>query len=298
MKRRDFLKAGFAAAGGTLATGSVVAHESPFENLPASFRLNYAPHFGMFKHLAGNNLLDQIQCAAELGFRAWEDRGMRTRPLALQRAISRKMQSVEMQMGAFEAAMALRDLAADGSAAAAEQRVLQDVREWVEVAKRVHGRWITVETEWARIGRCRVQRNRCLEVLKRCSEILEPHNLVLVLKPSGGEGVRAAEQVYRWCKAVDSPACKFLFNVCQHGDVQQDLISCIDRFWPELAYVHCRRNPDPHLPETRAEDGRHMFAHLHARGYTGIVGMEHGNSQPGRAGDWAVLRSYVRADQF
>jgi hydroxypyruvate isomerase len=248
--------------------------------------------------LAGSDFLDQIQCAAELGFRAWEDRGLKTRPIALQRAIARKIQAVDMRMGAFEAATALGDHVANRSDAATEHRVLRDIRECVEVARRVNGHWITIETGDIRIDCSGGHRNRCIDLLKRCCEMLEPHDLVLVLKPPSGVPVRVIERLYQWCKAVDGPACRFLLNVCQHQSVQQELISSIDRFWSELGYVHCRRNPDPRQPETRAADGRHVFAHLHARGYTGIVGMEHGNSKPGRAGDWAVLGSYRRADRF
>jgi hydroxypyruvate isomerase len=252
----------------------------------------------MFKHVAGNDFLDQIQCAADLGFRAWEDRGMRSRPVALQQAIARKLQSLDMQMGAFEAVTTLPDLKASGSDTAAEHRVLRDIGECVQVAERVNGRWITIETGGTRIDGGRGQQNQCIKLLKRCCEILEPRELVLVLKPDAGAALPVIEDVHRLCRAVASPACKFLLDVCQRRDVQQELFTCLDRFWPELGYVHCRRAPEPWQPEARAEDGRHVFAHLHARGYSGIVGMEHGNSQPGMAGDWSVVASYVRADRF
>ncbi|MCA9259774.1 MAG: xylose isomerase, partial [Planctomycetales bacterium] len=41
------------------------------------FHLKYAPHYGMFKHHAGDDYLDQIKFAADQGFRAWEDNGMK-----------------------------------------------------------------------------------------------------------------------------------------------------------------------------------------------------------------------------
>ena len=43
---------------------------------------------------------------------------------------------------------------------------------------------------------------------------------------------------------------------------------------------------------------RNIFRHLHAKGFTGVMGMEHGNSQPGKEGELAVIRAYRDADNF
>ena len=74
MKRRTFLAAG--------ATGSVLLGTSVGSSLaaaadgdagasPRAFKLKFAPHFGMFRHSAGGDLVDQLQFAADQGFRAW-----------------------------------------------------------------------------------------------------------------------------------------------------------------------------------------------------------------------------------
>jgi hydroxypyruvate isomerase len=41
-----------------------------------------------------------------------------------------------------------------------------------------------------------------------------------------------------------------------------------------------------------------VFRHLHEKGYAGIVGMEHGNSMDGQAGERAVIDAYIAADAF
>ena len=75
MKRRDVLKAGVAATGGVLATQVGLAaqeNERPLtQNAKHAFHLKYAPHFGMFKHSAGDDPLDQLRFAADQGFTAW-----------------------------------------------------------------------------------------------------------------------------------------------------------------------------------------------------------------------------------
>lgn len=43
---------------------------------------------------------------------------------------------------------------------------------------------------------------------------------------------------------------------------------------------------------------RNVFKHIHDKGFTGIVGMEHGNSIGGKEGEQAVIEAYVRVDQF
>ena len=64
MRRRAFLRT--VAAGAVAATtGRAWAETHPAAKTPAArpagFRLKYAPHFGMFVHHAGKDLVDQIK---------------------------------------------------------------------------------------------------------------------------------------------------------------------------------------------------------------------------------------------
>jgi hypothetical protein len=45
-----------------------------------------------------------------------------------------------------------------------------------------------------------------------------------------------------------------------------------------------------------ASTSRNVFAHLKRKGFTGIVGMEHGNARPGREGEQAVIEAYRAVD--
>ena len=90
MQRRSFLKSSAAATGALVTSG--MAHASAASAItPATgihqFKLKYAPHFGMFKHSAGEDLLDQLQFMADQGFTAFEDNGMMGREPALQSKI-------------------------------------------------------------------------------------------------------------------------------------------------------------------------------------------------------------------
>ena len=41
-----------------------------------------------------------------------------------------------------------------------------------------------------------------------------------------------------------------------------------------------------------------IFQWLYRRGFDGVVGMEHGNSKPGKEGEQAVIAAYREVDNF
>ena len=55
-------------------------------------------------------------------------------------------------------------------------------------------------------------------------------------------------------------------------------------------------NPGRDEPTTGEINYRNVFRHIHGKGFDGILGMEHGNSRPGRAGELAVIDAYRRVD--
>jgi hydroxypyruvate isomerase len=98
MNRRRFV-------GAALAAPSLLALEPPpHARAPgAPFRLKFAPHFGMFRHHAGDDPLDQLEFLAAEGFRALEDNGMAGRPPAEQERLGRRMEELGIEMGVFVA---------------------------------------------------------------------------------------------------------------------------------------------------------------------------------------------------
>ena len=43
---------------------------------------------------------------------------------------------------------------------------------------------------------------------------------------------------------------------------------------------------------------KNIFKYIHSRGFDGIMGMEHGNSRPDKAGEMAVIEAYKKVDNF
>lgn len=82
------------------------------------------------------------------------------------------------------------------------------------------------------------------------------------------------------------------------ADHRGNLIPNINTAWDEIAYFQAGDNPGRNEPGTGEINYRNVFRHIHGKGYTGIVGMEHGNSQRGREGERAVIDAYVAADAW
>ena len=303
MKRREFLTAGGIAGAAFLASG--VSRAADRASAGHEFQLNYAPHFGMFRQLAGKDPIDQLKFAADQGFTAWEDNGMKKRPKKLQEKIARTMEDLGMQMGVFVAHGDFGKVTFAGNNQGERDQVLQDVRDSVEVAKRLNAKWTTVVLDrFDQRQQWDYQTANAIELLKGCAEICEPHGLVMVLEPLNwwtnhpGLFLEKIPQAYQICRAVDSPSCKILFDIYHQQISEGNLILNIDKAWEEIAYFQIGDNPGRKEPGTGEINYRNIFAHIHAKGFTDILGMEHGNSQPGKQGEQAVIDAYVAADSF
>jgi len=302
MNRRTMLKAVAATtAGATLGLPRIA---DALSLAPREFRLAYAPHFGMFRQHAGQDLVAQLEFMRAEGFTALEDNGMKGRTVADQERIARAMTRLGMRMGVFVAHdIAWSEASLAGGDAAKRDAFVQQVRESVEVAKRVNAKWMTVVPGHVdRRLEMSYQTANVIEVLKRAAAVLEPHGLVMVLEPLNtlrdhpGQFLTRVPQTYAICKAVGSPACKILFDLYHQQITEGNLIPNIDLAWSEIAYFQVGDNPGRKEPGTGEVNYRNVFRHIHAKGYTGIVGMEHGNARTGREGERAVIDAYVAAD--
>lgn len=310
MKRREFLSAGLAVAGGAmLAPGANVLAAGESAPKKTAFKLKYAPHFNMFKNSAGKDEIAQLKFAADHGFTAWEDNGMKRKPVELQQKIAKTMESLGMQMGVFVAHGSIGKVTFARKDKAVWDAVLKDIRDSVEVARRVNAKWMTVvpgnvdESPRSRLA-MGYQTANVIELLRRCCDILEPHGLVMVLEPlnwfanHGGVFLKGSPQAYAVCKAVNSPSCKILFDIYHQQITEGNLIPNIERCWDEIGYFQCGDNPGRKEPGTGEINYRNVFRHIHGKDFKGVMGMEHGNSKPGVEGEQAVINAYIEADRF
>lgn len=307
MERRQFIKAGALVGTGVIAGAGVSKAFGKTETtLRASeFKLNYAPHFGMFRNSAGNDLVDQLQFMYDQGFRSMEDNGMKDRSVEMQEKIASKMNSLGMSMGVFVAhKIYWQEPNLAGGDEDKREEFLRQVKESVEVAKRVNARWMTVVPGHVDLRKeMGYQTANVVESLKQASAILEPHGMIMVLEPLNfrdhpGLFLTKAAQAYSICKAVDSSSCKILFDI-YHQQIQEgNLIPNIDLAWNEIAYFQIGDNPGRKEPTTGEINYMNVFQHIHSKGYSDILGMEHGNSMDGKEGEMAVIEAYRSVDNF
>jgi hydroxypyruvate isomerase len=122
--------------------------------------------------------------------------------------------------------------------------------------------------------------------------VLEP------LNPRNHPGLflKGIPQAFQICKAVDSPSCKILDDLYHQQITEGNLIPNIDAAWDEIAYFQIGDNPGRKEPTTGEINYLNVFRHIKAKGFDGILGMEHGNSQPEAAGEIAVIEAYRAVD--
>jgi hydroxypyruvate isomerase len=308
MDRRTFIgTAATAGAAAALTPGAAGAARVGSENDPKPrgepFNCDFAPHFGMFRESAGEDLLAQLRFMADQGFRSLEDNGMKGRPVSEQEAIATEMQRLNMRMGVFVAHTIYwqaPNLASGDQDKRAE--FLAEIQESVDVARRVNATWMTVVPGHVDL---RVhpdyQTAHVVETLKQASAILEPHGLVMVLEPLNprnhpGLFLKGIPQAYQICKAVGSPACKILDDLYHQQITEGNLIPNIDAAWDEIAYFQIGDNPGRNEPTTGEINFRNVFTHILGKGFQGVLGMEHGNSGSGAAGETAVIDAYREVD--
>lgn len=312
MNRREFIETGLASGAAAVvggnATDALAGALTGSSIAPVrKFKLNYAPHFGMFKNHTGDDLVAQLQFMAEQGFTALEDNGAPDRPVADQEKIGQTLNDLKMTMGVF---VATKDFSNPTFAVTTwkpelREIILKDIRNAVEVAKRVNAKWCTVvpgchdeRLDWE------YQTASVIDMFRRCAEICEKAGLVIVMEPLNTRRdhpklfLTKIGQAYSICRAVNSPSVKILYDMYHQQITEGNIIPNIDLAYSEVAYFQVGDNPGRKEPTTGEMNYRNIFKHIHSKGFTGIVGMEHGNSKPGKEGEKALIDAYVWSDSF
>ncbi len=298
---RRTVMAGAAAA--TLATGVGAAQRPPSN--AARFSLKFAPHEGSFASRGGR--VEQIAYAADQGFTAWEDNEAGLRSVAEQTAMARALQQRGMTMGVFVASMPkwAQSRPVLGATDGAEREAfLADIRASIDVAKRLSATRMTVVTGFLdpRVP-LDIQTARVIDVMRRAGDIVAPHGIAMVMEPLNtrinhpGVYMQTVAQGYAVARGANSPGVKVLADL-YHEQIQSgNLIPTLDTCWDEIGYIQFGDNPGRNEPGTGEINYATIVRWLREKRYAGVIGMEHGNSIKGRAGEEALVVAYRRIDQ-
>lgn len=258
----------------------------------------------MFEKSAGKDPVEQLKFMADQGFRALEDNGMKGRTREEQDRIAKEMERLGMTMGVF---VAHGDFSAQTfvhRTPEVRDRLRKDMQDSVELAKRVNAKWATVVPDLVDPKSERAYQDaNVIDNLRDCCDICEPAGLTMVLEPLNprdhpGMYLATVAEGYEVCRAVNRPSCKILADLYHQQIAAGNLIPNLDRAWSEIAYIQLGDNPGRNEPGTGEVNYKNVFAHLHKKGYKGVLGMEHGNSRNTVEGERATIAAYRACDSF
>lgn len=290
----------------TLSATALMATPPLFAAAPKhKFKLKFAPHLGQFVGHAGGSIVDQLKFMADEGFTVVEDNEMMQRPVVTQETIARTLQQLGMSLGVFVVAVGGNEnrLFTTGHEDNPGKfaKACQDA---VAVAKRVDARWMTVVPGvFERKLPIGIQTANAIDVLRAGVEVFERENLVMVIEPLADSPdlfLRTADQAYEICRAVNSPACKILFDMYHLQQNQGSITASIDQTWSEIGYFQIGDVPGRLWPGTGEMNYGNIFKHISTKmresGRDFIFGMEHGPWKPNKAGERACIDSYAAID--
>ena len=248
---------------------------------------------------------EHLEIYAGYGFRAFEYNGLpRNHTLEQAEGIRTKMDSLGMEMGVFVVNSggwkgdALVDVRFHDA-------FLADVRTALDYHQVIGNRWATVTSglsvDYLSLER---QTRNVIAGLAKAAEILEGSSLTLVLEPlnvhvnHAGYHVVTSEHAARIVDGVGSRHVKILFDIYHQQISEGNLTNNLDEYWDRIGYLQVGDVPGRKEPGTGEIRYRHLFRHIYEKGYEGILGMEHGLSQPGREGLERCFEEYRKADTW
>ncbi len=301
MERRDFLSGSVVA--GVVAAAVSKSNGASALSTSAKFKLKYAPKLTAFKGLVGSsNAIDNIRFCADQGFRAVFDNGVGKRPAAEQESIAKELTRLGMDLGPFVASGVPDFSTTDKAVRDAIKKSMEDS---IEIAQRTGAKCVLLVPGAINLKmEPAYQTANVIENCRYCCEILEESGLVMVLEPLNwwtnhpGRFLRNIPQAYLICEGVNHPCCKIVNDLYHQQISEGNLIPNIDKAWKHIAAFHLGDNPGRKEPGTGEINYKNVFKHIHAKGFDGVLCMEHGQSIKGPEGEQAVIDAYRAADSF
>ena len=290
LDRRTLLRASF---GASFATAMQAA--------PQQYHLRYAPRIGWLTDLP---VVDQLQIYADWGFRAFEYNGLPKHSNSELAAIRKKMEQLGMSMGVF----VVNSGGWKGDAMVDPKfhpTFLADVKRAAEIHEIV-GNEVATVTSGLSVPHLSLeaQTRNCIEALKRAGELVEKTRMTLVLEPlnirvdHAGYHVVFSDHGRQIIESDNHPRVRLLFDMYHQQISEGNLIGHLTRHWDWIAYFQVGDVPGRKEPGTGEVNWSNVFKAIHAKGYQGMLGMEHGLSVPGEPGVKKCFEAYRRADQF
>lgn len=265
------------------------------------WHMRYAPRIGMVQDLT---IPRQLEIYAENGFRAFEYNGLPRHSNQEIASFRKKMDQLKMSMGVF----VVNSGGWKGDAMVDKKfhpGFLKDVQRAVEIHNIIGNECATV-TSGLGVKHLdfKQQTDNCIEALKRAGDIVGKTKMILVLEPlnirvdHAGYFVVFSDHGREIIERTNHPNVRLLFDMYHQQISEGNLIDHLRKHWEWIAYFQVGDVPGRKEPGTGEVNWRNVFKAIHAKGYKGILGMEHGLSVPGEAGLKKCFDEYRQADTW
>ncbi len=275
-----------------------------------AWKQRYAPHVGLvapdaplFLESTGSaDPVEQIGYLAMMGFAGIEDNFLKVRPPALQERMGAALARHGLAMGCFVNNPMHWNQPLWGRADAdARAQLDRDMTESVTAAKRTGGKYLTVVSAREPAMPVAYQWTNMVENLKRLGDVAAREGLVLAVETVNarrwpGMLLHHISDAYAVVKAVGSPAVRLVFDIGHIHPMDGDVLTNLALCWDMIAIVQVADNPGRLELGSGELNWVNIFRALIDRGYNGLIELEHTLSQPGKAGEQAMLEKLRAID--
>jgi hydroxypyruvate isomerase len=269
----------------------------------STWNMRFAPHIGlysldtpMFPHSVGSlDPVAHINFIASLGFAGIEDNALLLRNDTSQNLIGKAMGRHGLEMGcfAFDPEHWIEPLWTrnDDSTRA---HLKAELSRAAAAANRVNGRLVTVLSGRDPLMPLVLQLQGMIENLRRMADDAHKFGITLLIEPLSGWDYPAMlindfHDAYAVVKAVNHPAVRLMFDVFHVQAMNGNLMRNLDLTYDVVAMVQIADSPHRSEPGSGEINFVNVLRHLQNKGYTGLVELEHGISEAGKAGEEAAL---------
>jgi hydroxypyruvate isomerase len=274
------------------------------------WKLRYAPHMGLvstdeplFLHRAGSaDPVEQIAHAASLGFAGVEDNFLKMRSPLVQERIGAELAREGLALGCFvNNPMHWNKPLWGSNALDARAQLERDLDDSIAAAGRTGARWATVVGAREPSIPIAYQLANMVENLKRLAEPAEKAGLILAIETVNdrrwpGQLLPHIADAYAVAKAVGSSAVRLVFDIGHVAPMDGEVIANLEACWEMIAIIQVADTPGRLELGTGELNWVNIFRFIRAGGYTGLIELEHTLSEPGLAGEEAMLAKLKAID--
>ncbi|MGB0774463.1 MAG: TIM barrel protein [Akkermansiaceae bacterium] len=301
MNRRTFSRLSLAGAA-SLTTADLMAQN---KETHSSFKAKFGPSINQLP-TAPKGYLAQLQFAMDLGFRGWEDNWLIRQKPELWEKIGNFAKEKKLSLGVSVITVGHGlDFSNPGKAGLAKLEA--DMKKGVQLAKATGQTCMTMLPGSRNDMPREEQIKKSVDTMKRCCDIVEESGIILCQEPLShniaGKPplVRSFADGHLLCKLVNRKSCKLLADFYHEGEISpgisgEKLIANAEAVWDQVAYVQYGDSPGRKEPGTGKLDLGAVTKWLRKKGYTGVIGMEHGVKGNGAEGLKNLLAAYRKID--